>query len=85
MVLLMIHPMFYSLHNQGHGTPLAGHDNHAGLMNLEQMDVLEMRYQIPEGLRPAYDNLLIEPKQQKNSAYKPHLIRDHLRKMNPQK
>ena len=70
---------------KGHGTPLAGHrDNHAGLMNLEQMDVFRSKMQIPEGSEwSAYDNLLIEPETAKNSAYKPHLIRDHLRKMNP--
>ena len=48
---------------KGHGTPLAGHrDNHAGLMNLEQMDVFRSKMQIPEGSEwSAYDNLLIEP------------------------
>ena len=49
---------------KGHGTPLAGHrDNHAGLMNLEQMDIFRNKMQIPEGSEwSAYDNLLIEPK-----------------------
>ena len=48
---------------KGHGTPLAGHrDNHAGLMNLEQMDVFRSKMQIAEGSEwSAYDNLLIEP------------------------
>ena len=49
---------------KGHGTPLAGHrDNHAGLMNLEQMNIFRNKMQIPEGSEwSAYDNLLIEPK-----------------------
>ena len=53
---------------KGHGTPLAGHrDNHAGLMNLEQMDIFRNKMQIPEGSEwSAYDNLLIEPKTAKN-------------------
>ena len=53
---------------KGHGTPLAGHrDNHAGLMNLEQMDVFRSKMQIPEGSEwSAYDNLLIEPEIAKN-------------------
>ena len=53
---------------KGHGTPLAGHrDNHAGLMNLEQMDIFRNKMQIPEGTEwSAYDNLLIEPKTAKN-------------------
>ena len=53
---------------KGHGTPLAGHrDNHAGLMNLEQMDIFRNKMQISEGSEwSAYDNLLIEPKTAKN-------------------
>ena len=53
---------------KGHGTPLAGHrDNHAGLMNLEQMNIFRNKMQIPEGSEwSAYDNLLIEPKTAKN-------------------
>ena len=53
---------------KGHGTPLAGHrDNHAGLMNLEQMDIFRNKMQIPEGSEwSAYDNLLIEPETAKN-------------------
>ena len=53
---------------KGHGTPLAGHrDNHAGLMNLEQMDIFRNKMQIPEGSEwSAYDNLLIEPKTAKS-------------------
>ena len=53
---------------KGHGTPLAGHrDNHAGLMNLEQMGIFRNKMQIPEGSEwSAYDNLLIEPKTAKN-------------------
>ena len=53
---------------KGHGTPLAGHrDNHAGLMNLEQMDIFRNKMQIPKGSEwSAYDNLLIEPKTAKN-------------------
>ena len=53
---------------KGHGTPLAGHrDNHAGLMNLEQMDIFRNKMQIPEGSEwSAYDHLLIEPKTAKN-------------------
>ena len=53
---------------KGHGTPLAGHrDNHAGLMNLEQMDIFRNKMKIPEGSEwSAYDNLLIEPKTAKN-------------------
>ena len=53
---------------KGHGTPLAGHrDNHAGLMNLEQMDVFRSKMQIAEGSEwSAYDNLLIEPETAKN-------------------
>ena len=48
---------------KGHGTPLAGHrDNHAGLMNLEQMDVFRSKMQIPEGSEwSAYGDLFIEP------------------------
>ena len=53
---------------KGHGTPLAGHrDNHAGLMNLAQMDVFRSKMQIPEGSEwSAYDNLLIKPEIAKN-------------------
>lgn len=35
---------------KGHGTPLAGHkDNHAGMMNVEQMDTFRQAMGVPEG------------------------------------
>ena len=35
---------------KGHGLPFAGHkDNHAGIMNAEQMDAFKQRHGVPEG------------------------------------